>query len=36
MENEKNLKLDDMFFEADQLIKDQRISDAIIKLNEIL
>lgn len=36
MENEKYLKLDDMFFEADQLIKDQRISDAIIKLNEIL
>jgi len=36
MENEKNLKIDDMFFEADQLIKDQRISDAIIKLNEIL
>ncbi len=36
MENEKYLKLDDMFFEADQLIKDQRISDAIIKLNDIL
>lgn len=36
MENEKYLKLDDMFFEADQLIKDQRISDAITKLNNIL
>lgn len=36
MEQNNNLKLDDMFFEADQLIKDQRISDAIVKLNEIL
>ncbi len=36
MLQDNNLKLDDLFFEADQLIKDQRISDAIVKLNAIL